>query len=123
MPVSAISAEASYHRSSDLEIAEYLTSMGVKNSLVLLEELGIRGNGQMMMLERNSTQIAAALIGSSPAGSWNRRRPRRPQGIVWLALAPLNCGQMDRAVPENARSRSAGVMKPSASRAMSTMLA
>jgi pimeloyl-ACP methyl ester carboxylesterase len=62
VPIAIVSADASYHRNSDLEIAEFLTAMGVENRLLKLEELGLAGNGHMMMLERNSDAIAAALV-------------------------------------------------------------
>jgi pimeloyl-ACP methyl ester carboxylesterase len=60
--VAIVTAEASYHRASDVEIAEFLDAMGVENRLMRLDELGIRGNGHMMMLEKNSDDIALALI-------------------------------------------------------------
>jgi pimeloyl-ACP methyl ester carboxylesterase len=62
IPVTIVSAEASYHRNSDIEISEFLTAMGVSNRLMILEDLGLRGNGHMMMLERNSDDIAEALV-------------------------------------------------------------
>jgi pimeloyl-ACP methyl ester carboxylesterase len=62
VPVAIFSGEASYHRSSDLDLMAYLTAMGVTTRLVLLEDIGIRGNGHMMMLERNSDAIAQAII-------------------------------------------------------------
>jgi pimeloyl-ACP methyl ester carboxylesterase len=62
VPIAIVSADASYHRNSDLEIAEFLTAMGVANRLLLLEKLGITGNGHMMMLERNSDAIAAVIM-------------------------------------------------------------
>jgi len=33
----------------------------VKNTFMRLEEQGLRGNGHMVMLERNSAQVAALL--------------------------------------------------------------
>jgi pimeloyl-ACP methyl ester carboxylesterase len=62
VPITLVSGEASYHRSSDLELSEFLTAMGVEHRLLALEEIGIHGNGHMMMLEKNSDQIADALI-------------------------------------------------------------
>jgi hypothetical protein len=62
VPITLVSGEASYHRASDLEMSEFLTAMGVENQLLALEDLGIRGNGHMMMLEKNSDRIALALI-------------------------------------------------------------
>ncbi len=36
---------------------------GVKNTFVRLPERGIRGNGHMMMLEKNNLEIAAFIRG------------------------------------------------------------
>jgi hypothetical protein len=41
--------------------AAYLAQAGVPNDYVLLTELGIRGNGHMMMLEKNNEAIAAVI--------------------------------------------------------------
>jgi pimeloyl-ACP methyl ester carboxylesterase len=61
IPVVIISSEASYHASYDHCTAQYLTQAGVKNSLIRLADRGIRGNGHMMMLEKNNLQIAAVI--------------------------------------------------------------
>ena len=41
--------------------ADYLTQAGVPNTLLRLTDVGIRGNGHMMMLEKNSDAIAAVM--------------------------------------------------------------
>jgi pimeloyl-ACP methyl ester carboxylesterase len=69
VPVAIITGEASYHRNSDIQIAKFLTAMGVKNHLLLLDEIGLCGNGHMMMLERNSDDIAVALM--EEISGWN----------------------------------------------------
>jgi pimeloyl-ACP methyl ester carboxylesterase len=61
IPVVIISSEASYHASYDHCTAQYLTQAGVKNSFIRLADGGIRGNGHMMMLEKNNLQIAAVI--------------------------------------------------------------
>ena len=53
--------EASFHAVYDHCTAKYLTQAGVKNTFVRLEDAGIHGNGHMMMLEKNSDEIAAVL--------------------------------------------------------------
>jgi pimeloyl-ACP methyl ester carboxylesterase len=58
IPVAIISSEASYHASYDHCTAQYLAQAGVKNSFIRLADRGIRGNGHMMMLEKNNLQIA-----------------------------------------------------------------
>ena len=67
--VAVVSADASYHRASDLEIADFLTARGVSPDLILLEERGLRGNGHMMMLETNSDEIARVLVDQIEAWS------------------------------------------------------
>ena len=62
IPILIIVAEASYHASYDHCTANYLTQAGVRNTMIRLESRGIRGNGHMMMLEKNSDQIAALML-------------------------------------------------------------
>jgi hypothetical protein len=40
---------------------KYLTQAGVANTRLRLADAGIYGNGHMMMLEKNSVEIAAAI--------------------------------------------------------------
>ena len=39
----------------------YLTQAGVRNAMIRLGDVGIHGNGHMMMLEQNSDDIAAVM--------------------------------------------------------------
>ena len=43
--------------------SKFLTQAGVKHQFVRLPEVGIRGNGHMMMLEKNNLEVAAFLGG------------------------------------------------------------
>jgi pimeloyl-ACP methyl ester carboxylesterase len=61
IPVMIVTAEASYHAVYDQCTSRYLTQAGVPNTFVRLEDIGIHGNGHMMMLEKNNIEIAAAL--------------------------------------------------------------
>jgi hypothetical protein len=61
IPVAIFSSEASYHASYDHCTAQYLAQAGVKNSFIRLADRGIRGNGHMMMLEKNNAEIAAVM--------------------------------------------------------------
>jgi pimeloyl-ACP methyl ester carboxylesterase len=61
IPILIVTAEASYHASYDHCTARYLALAGVKNTFVRLEDVGIRGNGHMMMLEKNSDVIAGTM--------------------------------------------------------------
>ena len=62
IPVLVVASEASYHASYDHCTVRYLAQTGVKTTFVRLPEVGIRGNGHMMMLEKNSDEIAAVLV-------------------------------------------------------------
>ena len=53
--------EASYHAAYDHCTSAYLAQAGVKHDFIRLEDLGIRGNGHMMMLEKNSDEIALVI--------------------------------------------------------------
>jgi pimeloyl-ACP methyl ester carboxylesterase len=61
IPILILTSEASYHAPYDHCTAKYLEQAGVKNSFVRLADHGIRGNGHMMMLEKNNLEVAALL--------------------------------------------------------------
>jgi pimeloyl-ACP methyl ester carboxylesterase len=61
VPILILVAEASYHAAYDHVTSLYLTQAGVPNDFVRLPDIGIRGNGHMMMLEKNSDQIAGVI--------------------------------------------------------------
>src|SRR5262245_56086897 len=61
IPTVIIVAEASYHAAYDHCTAAYLTQAGVPNTLVRLAEAGVRGNGHMMMIEKNNAAIAGVI--------------------------------------------------------------
>ena len=42
--------------------SKFLTQAGVKNTHIRLENENVHGNGHMMMLEKNSSQVAQVLI-------------------------------------------------------------
>jgi pimeloyl-ACP methyl ester carboxylesterase len=58
IPVLFLNGEGGYHRIYDHCLAKWLNQAGVKTEYVELEKVGIRGNGHMMMLEKNSADIA-----------------------------------------------------------------
>lgn len=70
-PVLVLTAEASYHAGYDHCTAAYLDQAGVRTDLVRLQDWGLRGNGHMVMLEKNSEAISDRL------GRWliDWRRP------------------------------------------------
>ena len=58
IPVMVMAAEASYHQNYDHCTAKYLNQAGVKTEYVRLQDKGIRGNGHMVMIEKNNLEIA-----------------------------------------------------------------
>jgi pimeloyl-ACP methyl ester carboxylesterase len=62
VPILIVVGEASYHAAYDHCTAAYLRQAGVPVTFIhLAKDAGIRGNGHMMMLEKNSDEIAALL--------------------------------------------------------------
>ena len=61
IPIAIIIAEASYHAAYDHCTAAYLTQAGVRNTVIRLADRGVKGNGHMMMLEKNNADIAAVI--------------------------------------------------------------
>lgn len=61
IPILIVTTESSYHAVYDHCTANYLTQAGVANTFMRLEDQGIHGNGHMVMLERNSREVAAVL--------------------------------------------------------------
>jgi pimeloyl-ACP methyl ester carboxylesterase len=59
LPMLVLVSEASYHAPYDHCTSKYLKQAGVAHTFARLEQHGIRGNGHMMMLEKNSDEIAA----------------------------------------------------------------
>ena len=81
VPILILVAEASYHAAYDHVTAAYLTQAGVRNDFVRLPDIGIRGNGHMMMLEKNSDEIAGVIekwlkktLASKPKAKRRKRR-------------------------------------------------
>jgi pimeloyl-ACP methyl ester carboxylesterase len=73
VPILILVAEASYHAAYDHATATYLAQAGVPSTFLRLEDIGIRGNGHMMMLEKNSDEIAGVIE------SWlNKALARKP---------------------------------------------
>jgi pimeloyl-ACP methyl ester carboxylesterase len=60
-PILIVSSHASYHVPYDHCTAKFLSDAGVPNTYVRLPDIGIKGNGHMMMLEKNNLDIAKYL--------------------------------------------------------------
>jgi pimeloyl-ACP methyl ester carboxylesterase len=58
IPILILAAESSYHAVYDHCTSKYLAQAGVPNTFVRLEDVGIRGNGHMLMIEKNNLEIA-----------------------------------------------------------------
>jgi pimeloyl-ACP methyl ester carboxylesterase len=58
MPILVMTAEASYHAAYDHCTVKFLQQAGVEPTWIKLGEAGIHGNGHMVMLEKNNTEIA-----------------------------------------------------------------
>lgn len=61
VPSVVVTGEASYRSTYDHCTVRFLTQAGVPVTHLRLEKQEIRGNGHMMMLENNSSEISAAL--------------------------------------------------------------
>jgi pimeloyl-ACP methyl ester carboxylesterase len=62
IPLVVVQSEASYHASYDHCTAAYLRQAGVSTvDFIRLADVGIRGNGHMLMLEKNSSDIAGVI--------------------------------------------------------------
>lgn len=61
MPILVVMGEASYHAPYDHCTVKYLNQAGAKATLMRLADLGIKGNSHVLMLEKNSAEIARAM--------------------------------------------------------------
>jgi len=83
IPVLFLNGEGGYHRIYDHCLAKWLNQAGVKTEYVEMEKVGLAGNGHMMMLEKNSADIAKYI------GSWLSKTVRPAAGTeVSKAMPP-----------------------------------
>jgi pimeloyl-ACP methyl ester carboxylesterase len=61
-PIIYLATEASFYAPYSHCTVEYLKQAGVDVSFVKLADIGLRGNGHMMMMEKNSDAIAQVII-------------------------------------------------------------
>jgi pimeloyl-ACP methyl ester carboxylesterase len=61
-PILYLAAEASFYAPYNHCTVAYLNQAGVKVDYVQLAEIGLRGNGHMMMMEKNSDAIAQVIV-------------------------------------------------------------
>lgn len=62
IPIVMLTGEASYHAGYDYLLSTVLSQAGVEHDYVNLGDVGIHGNGHMMMLEKNNLEIADWII-------------------------------------------------------------
>lgn len=61
IPIMVVTSEASYHAVYDHCTVQYLRQLGAHVDFVRLEQVGIHGNGHMMMLETNNMAVASVI--------------------------------------------------------------
>src|SRR5205807_10475242 len=61
-PIVIVTGEASFHAPYEHCTVKYLEQAGVHPTWMALGRQGVHGNGHMMMLERNSDQIAELIV-------------------------------------------------------------
>jgi len=59
IPILLLCSQSSYHAQYDHLTSYVLYQAGVAHDFVRLEDVGLHGNGHMMMLEKNSSDVAA----------------------------------------------------------------
>jgi pimeloyl-ACP methyl ester carboxylesterase len=82
LPVVIIMGEASYHAAYDHCTAAYLAQAGVRNTFIRLADLGIRGNGHMMMIEKNNQAIARVIADWLDKAFAPLRRERSAKAVI-----------------------------------------
>ena len=82
VPVLFLNGEGGYHRIYDHCLAKWLNQAGVKTEYVEMEKVGLTGNGHMMMLEKNSADIAKYI------GSWLSKTVRPAAGTALSKAMP-----------------------------------
>jgi hypothetical protein len=61
LPILLLTSESSFRAVDDHCTSKYLNQAGVHPTWTKLEDIGIHGNGHMMMLEKNNQQIAEVM--------------------------------------------------------------
>ena len=121
VPILILIAEASYHAAYDHCTAAYLTQAGVANTMIRLEDIGIRGNGHMMMLEKNSDEIAARDRGLAEEDAWRSHDgapgAHRASAAARTVSRSMVCGPLHRHLQAAAKAADPVIHRPSAKEA------
>jgi hypothetical protein len=75
-PILYLAAEASFYAPYNHRTVAYLGQAGIKVDYVQLAEIGLRGNGHMMMMEKNSDAIAQVIV------DWLDKNAPAPAGFA-----------------------------------------
>lgn len=83
IPVLDIVGQASFVAAREHSLPKYLAQAGVESKFVRLEDVGITGNGHMMMIEKNNLDIAEFISSQLSAtveteSNWQRMKSGRP---------------------------------------------
>lgn len=62
VPIMLLTTPSGYNTEWDPGTNRYLTQAGVKHTWLRLENIGIRGNGHFMFIEKNSDQVAGVVL-------------------------------------------------------------
>ena len=83
LPIAIVTGEASFHGPYEHCVVKFLEQAGVHPTWLNLGAMGMHGNGHMMMLEKNSDQVADAIekwvrkaLSEKTAGTPQRRASR-----------------------------------------------
>jgi pimeloyl-ACP methyl ester carboxylesterase len=82
IPVLFLNGEGGYHRVYDHCLAKWLNQAGVKTEYIEMEKVGLKGNGHMMMLEKNSADIAKYM------GNWLSKTLKDARPDMSRAMPP-----------------------------------
>jgi hypothetical protein len=98
LPVAVVTAEASGRAEADHETAAYLKRAGADVTEMRLADLGIHGNGHLMMLERNHAEIAAAICAWLAAHADRAEHSAHEEGLPMREELLDPTGASERAV-------------------------
>src|SRR5262249_47422124 len=122
-PIAIVTGEASFHGPYEHCVVKFLQQAGVHPTWLNLGAMGIHGNGHMMMLEKNSDQIADRIekwarkaLSEKTAGTPQRRASgygplAGREGDVGLGIAPAWSRELWQTLGRNAR-RSHRAVRP-----------
>jgi hypothetical protein len=73
VPILLLTAPSGYNTEWDPGTNRYLLQAGVKHTWLRLENIGIKGNGHFMFIEKNSDQVAGVVL------NWIEKNVKEPR--------------------------------------------